>query len=115
MMETERIDTAIKFLKEGKSFCVRDLRLSINGTHNIYVTGWSRYLNLENLTKYRALKELEEIKNVFNQMLNASENLRNFICDKEIKYSLGFNYGMGGIGICSERNGVIKWETELVS
>lgn len=112
-METGRIKTAVEFLMDGQSFKVGDLRLGMNGKYDMYVTGWSQYLNLENLTKHQALKELEEIKNLFKQMLDVSQELRNFVHDKRMKYNLAFNYGMGAIGICSEKNGAVEWETEL--
>jgi len=111
----ERIKTAVEFLRDGQSFKVGNLRLGMNSTHEMYVTGWSHYLNIANLTKHKALKELDEIKNLFGQMLQSSEELKRFILDKQITYNLAFDYGMGAIGICSEKNGKVEWETELKS
>ena len=107
-METERIKTAIEFLKDGQSFSVGDLRLEIENKI-VTVTGWSQYSYIENLTKHQALKELDEIKISFKRMLDTSTELRNFIADKKIEYNLYFDdYGKGSIIICSEKDGV-EW------
>ena len=112
-METERIKTAIEFLKDGQSFKVGDLRLGMDNKTNMYITGWSQYSNIESLTKKQALKELEEIKTIFKRMIDASQELNNFIRGKSLKYNLAFNYGMGAVDICSEKDGTIRWEMEL--
>jgi hypothetical protein len=112
-MEIGRIKTAVEFLNDGQSFKVGDLRLGMNGKNDMYVTGWSQYLNLENLTRSQALKELDEIKSLFKQMLDVSQELKAFIQDKKIKYNLAFNYGMGAIDTCSEKDGVVEWGMEV--
>jgi len=112
-METGRIKTAVEFLKDGQSFSVGDLRLGIE-RNIINVTGWSQYSNLENLTKHIALKELDEIKTLFQQMIDASPELRIFIVGKKIEYNLYFDdYGKGSIIICSENDRALKWEMEF--
>lgn len=112
-MGTERIKIAIEFLKEGQSFKVGDLRLGMSGKDKMYVTGWSQYIYIENLTKYEALQELEHIKTLFKQMVESSNELKKFIQDKSIKYNLAFYYGMGAINICSEKNEIVEWAIEL--
>ena len=112
-METRRIKTAVEFLKDGQSFNVGDLRLGIEN-NTITVTGWSQYSYVENLTKNQALKELDEIKTLFNRMVNSSQELKDFIANKITEYNLYFDdYGKGSIIICSEKDGAIKWEMEL--
>ena len=112
-METERINTAVQFLKDGGSFKVGDLRLGVISKSCIYVTGWSQFSDIENLTKYKATLELAEIRDIFKKMVNGSLELSKFIQGKVIKYNLALNYGMGAIGICSEINGMITWEIEF--
>ncbi len=112
-METGRIKAAVEFLKDGQSFSVGDLRLGIEN-NTITVTGWSQYSNIEKLTKHQALKELDEIKILFKRMIDASTELRNFIAEKKTEYNLYFDdYGKGSIIICSEKDGIVKWEMEL--
>ena len=112
-METERVKTAVEFLKEGQSFGVGDLRLGIE-KNTITVTGWSQYSNIENLTKRQALQELEVIKILFARMIDAFTELRNFIGDKKIEYNLYFDdYGKGSFIICSEKDRTVKWEMDL--
>jgi len=109
------IKTALEFLKDGQSFNVGDLRLGIDSSSGYFkVIGWSQYVNFTNLTKKNSLKELEDIKAIFFEMVNASIELKNFIQNKPMEFILCFDdYGKASIDICSERNGVIKWEIEL--
>lgn len=109
-----RIKIAIEFLKDYQSFSVGNLRLSINELGDIEVTGWSQYTSLHNLTKIKALEELEQIKSLFTEMLSASSELIKFIEGRSIKYNLWFDdYGKASITICSERNNIVHWEINL--
>lgn len=110
----DRIKTAVEFLKDGQSFKVGDLRLGVEKPGNVYVTGWTTYNNLENLTKQIALKELQEIKHLFQKMVDISPELKEFIEDKSIEFNLAFDYGQGAIGVCSEKEGKIIWEADLI-
>ena len=108
-----RIKTAVEFLKDGQSLIVGDLRLGVEKPGGVYVTGWSTYNNLENLTKQIALKELQEIKDLFQKMVDISPELKEFIEDKSVEFNLTFDYGQGAIGVCSEKEGKIIWEVNL--
>lgn len=109
-----RIKIALEFLKDGQSFSVGDLRLGIDSFNCLVVTGWSQYSNFTNLTKKNSIQELEEIKSLFSEMLNSSVDLKKFAEKKSIEYVLSFDdYGKASIDICSEKNGVLKWQIEL--
>jgi len=56
-METQ-IDIAIEYMSENRSFKVGDLRLGADGLNEVEVAGWSRYLDLKNITKQISFKEL---------------------------------------------------------
>ena len=106
----DRLNVALEFLKEGKSFTVDDLRLGVDQFNNIEVTGWSLYRNLENLTKAKCLQELAEIKKIFSEMLLYSHPLKSFVAGKEISYFLHFDDGgKAALPICSESNNNISW------
>lgn len=106
-----RIKTAIEFLKDGTPFTVGDIRLGVTEMGDIEVAGWSRYINFENLTKENSLKELDEIKSLFKEMIESSPELKMFIEGKDVLYSLYYDdYGKVSITICSEKKGVLKWE-----
>jgi hypothetical protein len=108
-----RIKTAIEFLKDGLPFKVGELYLGMSESNILNVTGASQYKHLENVTKHGVLEELEEIKFLFEKMLSVSTELKNFVSDKKIKFNLDFDYGMGDIRICSEIDGVLKWEVDI--
>jgi len=112
-MEIERINTAVKFLKNGQSFKVGPLLLGAIDESNLCVTGWSQYIFLDNLTKQKALRELQSIKTLFEEMIRLSQDLRDFIKNKKFEYNLVFDSGKAGVGICSEKNGNIEWQIDL--
>ena len=110
----DRIKIAIEFLKDKKSFTVGDLRLGVNKSADIEVTGWSQYTNFRNLTKENSLEELQEIKSLFYDMLKISPELVNFIKGKDIVFNLYFDdYGKASIEICSEKDGNIWWKVDI--
>jgi hypothetical protein len=109
-----RIKTALEFLKDGQSFSVGDLRLSIDSYNCLVVTGWSQYSNLTNLTKKNSLQELQEIKSLFSEMIDSSAELKKFAEKRCIEYVLSFDdYGKASIDICTENNGILIWQIEL--
>jgi len=110
----ERMKGALILLKAGKFFNVGGLKLSAEKKGVIEVTGWSHYNIFSNLTKTECLKELEEIKFLFKKMIENFSDLKSFIIDRDINYNLDFDdSGKGSIGICSEKKGILVWETEL--
>jgi hypothetical protein len=108
----ERITNAIVLLTDGHPFKVGDLTFK-SQKDCFSVTGWTLKNDLKNVTKKTALTELKETKDLFNKMCLAAPELSDFIVGKEIEYHLCFDVGKGGIGICSETDGGIKWVTEL--
>jgi hypothetical protein len=106
----DRIKEAVEFLKEKQSFLVENLRLGINDSNIIQVTGWSSFVDFRNLTKSVCLEELESIKEQFSAMVNLSKELDDFIKGRDIEYILEFDdYGKTSIAICAEKNRHITW------
>lgn len=116
MEETlNKIKIAVDFLKEGQPFTVGELNFSIVEKYTFKVTGWSQFSYFENLTKNQSIKELNEIKILFEKMVNASNELKSFIKGMNIIYELYFDdYGKGSIPICLEKKGVIEWEIDVL-
>jgi hypothetical protein len=112
MTDISRIKTALEFLKDNQGFKVGGLFLS--GKDNIvYVSGYTNYNDLKNINKRIAIRELEDTKAEFNDYLEIVPEFKDFLKNREIKFSLAYDYGMGSIGICSEIKGVITWEHQL--
>lgn len=109
----QRAKNAIILLTDGHPFRVGDLTLSCKDNKHLSVTGWTLCNEIKNLTKQKALQELNEIKNLFTKMLTSSQELCDFANDRKVEYHLADDYGMGSIEICSELNGQIKWSVEL--
>lgn len=104
---------ALEFFKNGESYRIDDLRLGFDNNGAFQVIGWSQYFNLKNLTKEIALLELKEIKDLFFKMTESSKELRMFLTNRQIIYTLCFDdYGKASINICSEIDDVLKWEID---
>jgi hypothetical protein len=110
---TDRIKNAIILLSDGHPFKVGDLTFGCDKQNNFFVSGWVGSFELKNISKTRALNELTETKQLFSKILAVSTDLKKFIENRNVEYLLCYNYGMGSIELCRERNGNIEWTTEL--
>lgn len=108
-----RIKNAIELLEEGHSLKVGDLTFGCKDKNHFSVTGWTLKNDLANLTKQSALCELADMKTLFTKMTIVSNELADFLKNRQIEYCLGFDYGMDAIGICKEINGHLTWEADL--
>lgn len=112
-----RIKNAIILLKAGKSYNIGDLYFTIKrrmiidleekGT--IQILAYTKCSSLELMTAKYAVYELKDIKRALTDLENISEEFRVFIKNYNIEYVLSYNYGMGAIGICTQKNDVIEW------
>ena len=109
----DRIKNAIILLSDGHSFKVGDLKFGCDKKNNFFVSGWVESYELKSITKNIALNELSETKQLFSKMLAVSPDLKKFIEDRNVEYSLCYNYGMGSLELCREKNGNIEWTTEI--
>jgi|SRR5690606_15782728 len=108
-----RIKNAIILLSDGHPFKVGDLTFGTKDKNHFSVTGWTISNDLKKITKESAAKELKEIKELFKRMTSVSKELSDFIENRTLEYHLGFDYGMGAIDICTEKDGQLEWETDL--
>ena len=93
------IKNALILISDGHSFKVGDLTLGCKDKVHFSVTDWTINNSLENITRQSALAEIKEIKLLFSKMVETSSELADFIKDKQTEYYLGYDYGMGAIGI----------------
>lgn len=109
----DRIKDAIILLSDGYPSKVGDLTFVCDNQNNFFISGWVESFELKNISKIRALNELTETKQFFSKMIAVSNDLKMFIENRNIEYSLCYNYGMGSLELCRERNGNIEWTIEL--
>ena len=109
-----RIKSALTLLSDGHPFKVGDLTFGCKNKTHFSVSGWTNNNLLENVTQQSALTELNDIKFLFSKMVDASKELADFLKDRRVEYYRGYDYGMGSIGICSEKSGQLKWERKLL-
>lgn len=109
-----RLKIALEFLKDGQSFAVGGLRLSVDSNSCLVVRGWSPCSSLTNLSKENSIRDLNDIKSLFGELHHSCEELEKFIEKRSVEYVLSFDdSGKTSIDICSERNGVLKWFIDL--
>jgi hypothetical protein len=108
-----RIKNAIMLLTEGHPYKVGELTFCAQDKSHFSVTGWTINNDLKNVTRDSAVKELSQIKDLFRRMTDASNELADFIKNRTVEFNLSFDYGIGGLRICSETDGKLKWETDL--
>jgi hypothetical protein len=108
-----RIKTAIESLKNGHPVMIDNILIGVKEMNNLYVTGWTKCKQIKDLTRDQAIIELNEIKTTFMHLVDFSSELKNFIQNKTINYNLAISYRTAGIGICSEKDGVLIWRFDL--
>ncbi|MFN8306984.1 MAG: hypothetical protein U0T79_09435 [Ferruginibacter sp.] len=108
MTEENSLKIVVEVLKDQKNIPIGDLMLSYEND-TIVVTGWTKCFYLETVTKENALHDISLTKEYFTALLRKSSELSDFVKGKKVEYSLAFDYGKGGIGICDEIDGEIKW------
>jgi len=112
MTDKSRIKAALEFLKDNQGFKVGGLFLS-PGKSIISVVGQTNYNDPDNLNKKIAIKELEDVKAEFKDYCNMDLEFDKYFKDKEVKFCLAYDYGMGGIALCNEFKGQITWSYEI--
>jgi len=110
-----RIKTAAEFVRDGMSLSVGEVIFYCGDAQTLGIGGWSRSPALEIITQQSALKELLEIINLYNDILEICPRLLDLAEKKQVMFSLGFDYGMGTIRICSMKNGIVTWDVNLKS
>ena len=107
-LEGKRFEIALEMLNEGDYIIYDKIGFQINDNKvKIYV--WSDYINLENITKDIAMRDLNNAKTRLADILDKSKGLSDILKDKEFIYSVNLDEGKSGINICEEEKGSIKW------
>lgn len=106
----QRLKDAIGVLEVGHSIDVNGLKLFVKKSEYINVIGKSEFNDLKQLTNQFALKELEDIKEVFNNMRIAVPEFSDYINNLEVRYQL-CDWPMMGLYkiVCQEIDGKVTW------
>tara|TARA_R110000796_G_scaffold81456_2_gene179409 strand:- start:6823 stop:7176 length:354 start_codon:yes stop_codon:yes gene_type:complete len=106
----------ISLLKDGKTFkLTNEIRIGeIDNGKVFFVLGLFTHPELKILTKEESILKLNELKFFFKSLLTELKDLAIYLKDKKIEYRLSYNYGMGAIGICKEKENEIFWEYNFI-
>lgn len=65
------------------------------------------------MNKERALSDLKDAKDILNSLKASFISLDKFLSEKKIAFNVIYDYGMGGILICSEKDGNVEFTKRL--
>ena len=114
-LDGKRFDAALELLSDGKFILYESIGIKITDSNIVDISIPSSCLYIINITKNNVIKDLEYGKNKFNVMLDHSAKFSNLLLNKEVIFSVFFDMGKSGIGICEERNNQINWLIEDIS
>lgn len=112
MSDDLELEQIAKEISEGSRKRLGDLRLEKrNGV--LAVTGWTNFTILENLTQAQALKELGEIRELYERIVHQCPQFLVMCGASKVKFILDFDDGGGAAGVCEEESGVVTWIAKL--
>ena len=109
----QRLEIAIDFVRKGQAFAIGGLQLYGEDAATLCVTGLSQFYSIRHITREIALKELSEVMEGFNRMLEVCPCLLELTGKSRVKFVLACDCGKSSVGICSSEEGVISWDVDL--
>ena len=92
---------------------VQELWFASIGDGLLLVCGDTRCLDLKRMTKHRALVELQQIRDFFDDVLEICPDFLERSGKMKVRYALAYDYGMAAMQICADDNGEIQWFVDL--
>lgn len=114
-MDIETIRNRIWLIPNGIPLKLENMTISATGTEKLIVTGWTKTIQYENISKEKIYIELNELKSFFIDLTESFIELKDIIKlnNLTIEYHMAYDdYGKNGIGLCSEINKKINWYFE---
>lgn len=111
-MKFNKIEQRTRLIADGVPFKYGNITISTTDSGKLLVTWWTQTIYIENITKEKSERELDQLKEVFAELVDeydAIESLRN---NFEIEFLVSYDTGKAGVGICSEINNELIWYIE---
>lgn len=100
-------------LNSGERLKIGSLTFKMISPVNVTVSGYSTYRFSENLTRGTTIKELNDIKCEYHELLKNDNLLQNFIAYKLVQFNLFFKYETGQALVAFESDGNVHWMMDL--
>ncbi len=106
----KRLETSIRFIKDGHTFAVGGFGLGKSRkTGRVSVSGYSQYIYLQNITPESIEQEFKQMKSDFQGLMSFSQKFTEFANEKGIDYYLSLDGGSkSAVLLASEENGIFK-------
>ena len=108
----KRLETAIELAKESKVLPVQDKHISFNESGHLLITGFSKWNELNSITRQRALEEIGELKDTYAHWLGLTTIFRESNGWARPGFELVFSDEKNGIGICKVHEDKVHWMIE---
>lgn len=106
---TKRLETAIELTKENNVLSVQDKHISFNESGHLRISGFSKWSDLNSITRQRALEEIDELKDTYAHWLGLTTMFRDLNGWLRPEFELNYSDGKNGIGICNVHEDKVDW------
>ena len=105
----KRFAVALELLAEGSAISYSGVSFQVIAS-NVLVRRVESSWQPERVDAQRALEDLASADRAMDFLCKVSEEFRELVIGRRIETVLFVGYGMGGVDICIESEGVIHWE-----
>ena len=112
MYSEENIRKQIWLLADRIPLKLPNITIQTNDTGKLLITGWTRTIYFHNISKENILNELDDLKTSFASLSESFPEINDVIRGNNFKVEFHMaydDYGKGGIALCSEIDGILKW------
>ncbi len=112
MYSDDSIRQRIWLIPDGIPLKLDNMTVRSNDSGKLLVTGWTRTIHFDNISKEVILQELNNLKSAFSELSRTFSELSDIVQRNAltIEYHMAYNdSGKVGIGLCSEIDGKLNW------
>ncbi|MCA0445135.1 MAG: hypothetical protein LCH54_02775 [Bacteroidetes bacterium] len=111
-MTTKDIRERIWLIPNGIPLKLENMTIRITDSNKFLVTGWTKTIHFENISRNIVLQELEWLKKSYNELTYTFNELNDIVVMNKLTIEFHVSYddaGKIGIGLCSEIDGILNW------
>lgn len=112
MYSDESTQQRVWLIPDGIPLKLDGMTIRLSDSNKLLVTGWTNTTSFSSISKENILKELDDLKSAFAVLLKKFPELNNIVKGNGliIEYHICYeDSGKGGIGLCSEIEGILNW------
>jgi len=105
----------IRLVADGIPLKLENATIQTTNSGKLLVTGWTKTISFENVTKETILQELDSLKKLYSELTKSFKELNDIVTNNRlsIEYHIAYDdAGKCGIDLCSEINEKLEWYIE---